>query len=405
MVFVWNTILKNTPNCDILKQSVSLHSKTNLQMVQFKKRIFTSFLIALVSSTVLAQNPLQLQNKILDAKIQDSTKGLFIEGWSIGNNKVLQHFIDLANRTEINTYVTDIKEDDGYVSYASEVAEVKQLKNYIKKFDPVVTLSELHKNNIRVIGRVVCFKDPVMSLKRPDLALMNKNGEIWKDKEGNTWLNPYNKECWKYLVKIAKEAVKLGFDEIQFDYVRFTNNGDVAAIDYGKTKLKKYETINDFLAYARKEIPNTVISANVFGIICESEKDTEGIGQYLELIGENMDYISPMIYPFLYAPGQIVNNVAFPKPDLDPYGVVFNAVTKAKARIDAVKKYKAKLRPYLQDSTESSLEPGFFQTYGAVQVKQQIDAVYKAGGKGWLFWNSETEYSEDGFLPKAVAKK
>ncbi len=374
-------------------------------MEQFKKRILTSFLLVLVGTAVFAQNPLQLQDKILDKKIQDSTKGLFIEGWSIGNAKVLNHFIDLANRTEINTYVTDVKEDDGYVSYASEVAEVKNLKNYIKKFDPVVTLSELHKNNIRVIGRVVCFKDPVMSLKRPDLALMNKNGEIWKDNEGNTWLNPYNKECWKYLVNIAKEAVKLGFDEIQFDYVRFTNNGDVATIDFGKTEIKKYETINGFLAYARKEMPNTVISANVFGIICESEKDTEGIGQYLELIGKNMDFISPMFYPFLYAPGQIVNNVAFPKPDLDPYGVVLNAFTKAKFRIDAVKNYKAKLRPYLQDSTESSLEPGYFQSYGALQVKQQIDAVYKAGGKGWLFWNSESEYSEDGFLPKAVVNK
>ena len=374
-------------------------------MEKFKIRAITTLLFLLVEVMGFSQNPHQLQNKILNKSIQDSTKGLFIEGWSIGNPIILKHFIDLANRTEINTYVTDVKEDDGYVSYPSEVTEVNRLKNWIPKYDPVLTLNELHKNNIRVIGRIVCFKDPVMSLKRPDLALMNKNGEIWKDKEGTTWLNPYNKECWKYLVKIAKEATKLGFDEIQFDYVRFTNNGDVSTIDFGKTKLKKYEAINGFLAYARQEMPNTIISANVFGIICESEKDTEGIGQYLELIGKNLNYISPMVYPFLYAPGQVVNNVAFPKPDLDPYGVVYNAVTKAKSRIDAVKNYPVKLRPYLQDSTESTLEPGYFQTYGPKQVRQQIDAAYKAGAKGWLFWNSETEYSEAGFLPKIVTNK
>ncbi len=374
-------------------------------MIRFKIRTITTFLFILVAVTVFSQNPLRLRNEILDKKIQDSTKGLFIEGWSIGNPAVLKHFIDLANRTEINTYVTDVKEDDGYVSYPSEVEEVKQLKNWIPKYDPVMVLNELHKNNIRVIGRIVCFKDPVMSAKRPDLALMNKNGQIWKDAEGTTWLNPYNKKCWKYLVNIAKEATNKGFDEIQFDYVRFTNNGDLSTIDYGKTKLKKYETINKFLAFARRQMPHTIISANVFGIICESEKDTEGIGQYLELIGKNIEYISPMVYPFLYAPGQTVNNVVFPKPDLDPYGVVYNAVTKAKARIDAVKNYRAKLRPYLQDSTESDLGPGYFQAYGAEQVRQQIDAVYKAGGKSWFFWNSENQYSEDAFLPKTLANK
>lgn len=369
-------------------------------MKHLKLRAITLTSLVLFATIGFSQNTLRKQNEPLDKAIQDSTKGLFIEGWSIGNQNTLKHFIELANRTEINTYVTDVKEDDGYVSYSSNVKEVKDLKNWIPKFDPIPTLNALHKNNIRVVGRVVCFKDPVMSVKRPDMALRNKNGELWKDNEGNTWLNPYNKKCWKYLVSIAKEAVKMGFDEIQFDYVRFTNNGDVSAIDFGNTKLKKYEAINGFLDYARHKMPKVVLSANVFGIICESEKDTEGIGQYLELVGKKMDYLSPMIYPFLYAPGQIVNNVAFPKPDLDPYGVVFNATTKAKARIDAVTNYKAKLRPYMQDSTEPSIGAGFYQTYGPVQVRQQIDAAYKAGAKGWLFWNSENNYSEAAFLPK-----
>jgi hypothetical protein len=330
----------------------------------------------------------------------DEVKGLYISGWNVGEPNVLKHFIDLANGTEINTYVIDIKEDDGLVSYPSQVKQVKKLKNWVKKYDPVYTLNQFHKNNIRVIGRIVCFKDPVLPLKRPDLAIKDKNGQVWKDNTGISWLNPYKKANWRYLLNIAKEAVDLGFDEIQFDYVRFTNYGDMSTVDYGNTKKTKYEAINEFLAFARKQMPHTIISANVFGIICESPEDMEGIGQYLEYIGKDMDYISPMLYPSHYACGQIVNNVEFPIPDLDPYRVVYNALKKTKTRVILIKNYRAKFRPYLQDFTANYLKPGNFQTYGAEQVRQQIKAVYDAGYQGWLFWNINNEYSESAFLPK-----
>lgn len=336
--------------------------------------------------------------------ISDQVRGLYISGWNVGNPNVLKHFIDLAQRTEINTYVIDVKEDDGYVSYPSYVAQVKKLKNWVQKYDPVHTLTEFHKNNIRVIGRIVCFKDPVLPLKRPDLALKDKNGKIWKDNDGMPWLDPYNKASWRYLVNIAKEAVNLGFDEIQFDYVRFTTSGDMSTVDYGNTKLAKYEAIDGFLAFARQQMPHTIISANVFGIICESPEDMEGIGQYLELIGKNVDYISPMLYPSHYANGQIVNDVEFAKPDFEPYGVVYNAIEKAKTRITEVKNYRAKFRPYLQGFTANYLEPGNFQPYGATQIRQQIKAVYDAGYHGWLFWNINNEYPEDAFLPKTEMK-
>jgi len=245
----------------------------------------------------------------------------------------------------------------------------------------------------------------VLPIKRPDLALKDKNGQIWRDNDGTAWLNPYNKASWRYLVNIAKEAVKMGFDEIQFDYVRFTTSGNMSTVDYGKTKMAKYEAINGFLAFARQQMPHTIISANVFGIICESPGDTEGIGQYLELIGKDVDYISPMFYPSHYACGQIVNNVEFPKPDFDPYGIVYNALTKTKTRVAPIKNYRANFRPYLQDFTANYLEPGNFQTYGHEQVRQQIKAVYDAGYQSWLFWNINNEYSEDGFLPKTTINK
>jgi hypothetical protein len=370
-----------------------------------QKKVFSAGAAALLLCLFTSEGLLAARHSSASSGASDHVKGLYLSGWSIGKPEVLKHFIDLANRTEINAYVIDVKEDDGCVSYPSQVKEVKKLKSWIKKYDPAYTLGELHKNNIRAIGRVVCFKDPVLPVKRPELALKDKSGKVWRDNDGLPWLNPYNKACWKYLVAIAREAVRLGFDEIQFDYVRFTTNGDMATVDYGRSARAKYEAINGFLAYARQQLPHTTISADVFGIICESPADTEGIGQYLELVGKDVDYVSPMIYPSHYACGQAVNDVEFAKPDLDPYGVVYNALAKTRARVAAIKNYRATFRPYLQDFTASYLKPGDYQTYGAEQVRQQIKAVYDAGYGGWLFWNINNQYSEDAFLPKSAAKR
>ena len=370
-------------------------------MLEFVKKLFTNIALILFIGSAMSQESSVLQTKMLGDSISNHVKGLYLSGWKVGEPEALKHFIELTHRTEINTYVIDVKEDDGYVSYPSEVAQVKKSKNWMEKYNPVQTLAAFHANNIRVIGRIVCFKDPVLPVERPDLALKDKSGHIWKDQNGIAWLNPYKKDSWKYLVDIAKEALKLGFDEIQFDYVRFTTNGDISTIDFENSGMEKYEAINGFLSFARKQMPSAILSADVFGIICESPKDMEGIGQYLELIGKDVDYISPMVYPSHYALGQIVNDVMIPKPDLDPYTVVFNAITKAKNRISILKNYRAKLRPYLQDFTDSSLGIGNFQKYGALQIRQQINAVYDAGYQGWIFWNINGEYSEDGFLLKS----
>jgi hypothetical protein len=196
------------------------------------------------------------------------------------------------------------------------------------------------------------------------------------------------------MISIAKEALEKGFDEIQFDYVRFPNDGPKKAMDFGNTTNKKHEAIEAFLAYARQELPDAILSADVFGIICESPADTEDIGQYLEYIGRDMDYISPMAYPSHYAVGQIVNNVQFNKPDLEPYGVVYNTLVKAKDRISKVENYRAKIRAYIQDFTASWLGKGYYQKYGPEQVKQQIKAVTDAGLDEWILWDADNTYSE-----------
>ena len=328
-------------------------------------------------------------------------KALYLTGWTVGSMNKVERYVNLANTTEINSYVIDIKDDDGYVGYESQIAEVREIGGWKKKYDADKALKAFHDGNVHVIGRIVCFKDTVLSSEKPELAIKDIRGGLYKTKntDGNmiTWLNPYEKGSWPYLVNIAREAVEKGFDEIQFDYIRFANDGAKKNMDFSAYTQPKHEAIDEFLAYARKELPGVVLSADIFGIVCESPGDTEGIGQNLDTIGKSIDYISPMAYPSHYALGQIVNNVKFSKPDMDPYGVVYNTLLKAKNRIEKISDYQANIRPYLQDFTASWIGKGNYQTYGAEQVRQQIKATYDAGYDEWIFWDANNTYTESAF--------
>jgi hypothetical protein len=308
----------------------------------------------------------------------------------------LKHYIDLANTTEINSYVIDYKDDDGYVCVNSSVPAAKEVKAIDVRYDPEKVTKELHDNNIYAIARIVCFKDPFFSKGKPEVAIKNKNGGLFIH-NGVTWVNPYSKEAWQYNLDLAKEALEKGFDEVQFDYVRFPD-GKKSNMVFGDTNNKMmYETIDDFLAEARKQLPNAVLSADVFAIICETPGDNEGIGQNLEYIGKDVDYICPMAYPSHYALGQIINGTAFKKPDLDPYGVIKNTLLKAKDRLAKVEGSTPKLRTYIQDFDASWIGKGNWQRYGDEQVRQQIQAIYDAGYEEWFVWDPMNSYHEGAF--------
>ncbi len=333
-----------------------------------------------------------------DAKVH----GLYLTGWTVGGSDRLRHYIELAKTTEINAYAIDVKDSDGYVGYASDVSAVREAGAWLRKYNPDKVIPALHANGIRAIGRVVCFKDPVLSSKQPEWAIHDTQGKLWKDRDHKTWLNPYARDSWKYLMAVAREAVAKGFDEIQFDYVRFPSDGPKKAMQFGDTRgQSKYDLVGEFLAYARRELPDVVLSADVFGIICESREDTEDIGQYLERIGGDMDYLSPMVYPSHYALGQVINGGRYAVPDLEPYKVVYNSLVKAKRRIAATPKFHANIRPYLQDFTASWLGKGRYRAYDADEVRQQIKAVYDAGYDQWLLWNARNQYSETALERKA----
>jgi hypothetical protein len=354
--------------------------------------------------TQKAANSLQLSPSIEGIKV----KAVYLTGPSAGLTSRVDKIIDLAKTTELNTVVVDIKED-GSLNYVSNVDAVKKYGMQTKYYNPQNLIKKFHDNGVYVIGRIVTFKDKVLAKNRADLAIKNSKGSLWLENGQNPWTNPYNEEVWDYNIAIAKEAVSLGFDEIQFDYVRFPT-GRKTDFNYGTNVPAKSEAIDGFLAKAEKEIHQGLgvpISADVFAIIIESKSDGESIGQKIDEVGKNIYCICPMIYPSHYANssngimgngvGQKINGVDFTKPDLEPYKVMYNALISAKTKISAVPDYKAKVRPYVQAFTAKYLKNGYYQTYGAQQVKEQIKAIYDAGYEEWILWDPSNKYQESYF--------
>lgn len=362
------------------------------------------------NSTVEEQKPqttngLQLSPSIEEVKV----KAVYLTGPSAGLTARVDNIIDIAKKTELNTVVVDIKED-GTVNYETSLEIVKKYGMQTKYYNAEKLIKKFHDNGIYVIGRIVTFRDKTLAKNRADLAIKNSKGTLWLENGENPWTNPYNEEVWDYNIAIAKEAVSKGFDEIQFDYVRFPT-GKKGDFNYGTNVPVKAEAINGFLAKAQKEIYDGLgvpVSADVFAIIIESNNDGENIGQRITEVGKDIYCISPMIYPSHYANnatkgvmangvGQNINGIMFTKPDLDPYKVMYNALMSAKTKISAVPQYKAKVRPYLQAFTAKYLPNGYYQTYGAQQVRDQIKAVYDAGYEEWILWDSSNKYQEGYF--------
>ena len=355
-----------------------------------------------------SSNGLQLSPGIENVKV----KAVYLTGPSAGSSDRVDKIIDLAKKTELNSVVVDVKED-GSLNYESGLEVVKKFGKQTKYYDPEKLIKKFHDNGVYVIGRIVTFKDPTLAKNRADLAIKNSKGSLWLENGKTPWTNPYNEEVWDYNIAIAKEAISKGFDEIQFDYVRFPT-GKKSDFNYGTSVPDKAAAINGFLAKANKvlhEEAKVPVSADVFAIIVESKPDGESIGQRITEVGKDIYCISPMIYPSHYANdakkgimangvGQKINGIVFTKPDLEPYKVMYNALASTKTKIAATENYKAKVRPYLQAFTAKYLPNGYYQTYGPQQVKEQIKAVYDAGYEEWILWDPSNKYQESYFNPE-----
>lgn len=307
--------------------------------------------------------------------------------------------IAIANTTEINAFVIDVKNDNGLMTYKSNIELTKLVNaNRSTPIKDIKSLMEiLDEYEIYPIARIVTFKDKNFANHLPEHSIQLKSGGIWKDYSGTAWVNPFDKYVWDYNLAIAKEAALLGFKEIQFDYVRFPDNAKYynSVTNFpGRDGRDKDEAIEEFIKYVNSELKeyNVNISADVFGVITRSWDDKpEDIGQTWRKIARNVDVICPMIYPSHYGTGWY----GFKYPDSNPYGVIKGALLEAIEK-NASLKNAPQIRPWIQGFTASWVD-GYIK-YGYKQVREQIIAAKELGINEYLVWNAANSYDPLSFI-------
>lgn len=324
-------------------------------------------------------------------------KAVYLTANSAYNKKKMDEIIGLMNETELNAVVIDVKDGDGVYLDDKMKALVERLVN----------------EEIFPIARITVFFDNDLAKRRSELALKNQSGSLWRNRRGDYWVDPSSKEVWDYNAKIAKEAILLGFKEIQFDYVRFPSDGSLKAIKFpfwNPEEKSRVETIRSFFEYITTDLrafkKDIILSADIFAFtFLVEEGDDLGIGQTVGIALPYFDFISPMIYPSHYSEG----NFGFQNPAEHPYEVVFGTLEKGKkffgggqnektneqnktdGKIDDVSVDMLqwqKIRPWVQD-----FNLGAF--YGKEFLEKQKQAVYDQNLKSWLFWNPRNNYSKD----------
>jgi len=322
-----------------------------------------------------------------------AVRGIYLNAWAAASPRKRAQLIRLADETEINTFVIDVKEG-GEVSYRSGVALARSIgadRGYIR--DVREMLAELREHGIYPIARIVVFKDPILAEARPEWAIQNADGSIWRDNKGKLWVDPYNRAIWDYNIALAREAVLLGFSEVQWDYVRFP---DVprrymeTAVYPAQEGRSREDAIREFLRYSREQLADlgVPVTADVFGLTV-SVQDDMGIGQRWERMVDATDALLPMVYPSHFAKG----SYGIPVPNADPYQTVRKAMEFAIRRTQGVENAAA-IRPWLQDFSLG------WPSYGAAEVRAQIQAVYDAGLEEWILWNPGSRYTAAALAPE-----
>lgn len=327
----------------------------------------------------------------------DTLRGLYVNRWAALGEKMAQ-LIEIAKKTEVNALVIDVKDDRGFVLYPSRVPLAKEIgADTNRAMSPRkmrAILDTLQANGIYPIARIVVAKDPLLAGKHLEWAIKRKTDlQPWIDKNGKPWLDPHNKEVWKYAADLALEAYDLGFSEVQFDYVRFPDEKRlVSETVYPLSKGRvRAQVIRDQLGYVRSLLKSAKmrVTADVFGLTATDTTDM-GIGQRWEMFADQVDVVLPMIYPSHFAPG----TYKLSNPNANPYSTIDHSLKDIKRRNGAVRN-AAKVIPWYQDFT---LGPPH---YYAEQIRAQKKAGYDNGFHSWILWNPGSRYTVSALEPAA----
>jgi hypothetical protein len=351
--------------------------------------------IAAVASSTTPAIP---KFEVTHIKTPSQVKAIYMTSYVAGTKSLRDNLVKLMDQTEVNAVVIDIKDYTGKISF-----EIPS--EYLKKFDPfekrIIDVQEfiglLHSKGIYVIGRVSSFQDAHMVKIHPELAVKRaSDGAVWKDYKGISWIDAGAEPMWQYLVTIGKESYALGFDEINFDYIRFPSDGNMKDIQFPFSEGKaKPAVLKSFYAYVDKNMGDIPISADLFGMTTTNSDDL-GIGQILDDALQYFDFVAPMVYPSHYPK----NFNGYANPNTKPYEVIQFAMQGGINKVHGLNNGIAssspisikKLRPWLQDFSILGV------VYGAPEVRAQIKATYDVGLDSFMIWNASNRYTPGALL-------
>ncbi len=312
-------------------------------------------------------------------------KGLYLTGYSANNPKKRAEIIELIESTELNAVVVDVKDYTGYILYDRPEGEDGVWLSKSILDDPRAVVKDFQDHGIYVIARQTVFQDPIYAQTVPHVAVRSGEG-LWRDYKGLAWVDASQQEVWEYNLKIAQHTIDLGFDEINFDYVRFPSDGNLAAAKFALDGRKKSEVMHDFFAFMYEHLKDepAFISYDVFGLTMDNNDFDLNIGQRAQDILPYADFVSPMIYPSHYPNGY----AGYDNPAANPYGVIKKTMTLGQQHMTT--STVAAYRPWLQAFNIGA-------TYDAQKIRDQIRAVEEQPkNAGWLLWNARNVYSTKG---------
>lgn len=330
----------------------------------------------------------------VSAQLQtEMVKSLYANLGVLGEPDRWNALLDLAERTEVNAIVIDVKQDNIY--YDTQVPFFQSIPNMVTPvLDMQSILNDMHERNLYAIARMVVFKDPVVAAGRPDLSVMDDvTGEPWLDMNGSPWVNAFYPELWEANADLAEELITMGFDEVQYDYIRFPSDGDLRTAEFGNdyTEALRREAITGAVALGAQHVHEAggVFSIDLFPIVALMGDD-QGIGQTLQDLTPLVDYVSLMIYPSHYERGNIPVDG---HPNDFPAETVTYTLQRSQEIMPGTIK---KMRPWLQDF-DYPLEG--YTPYGPDRVRAQIDAAEAMGVSGWILWNAAGQFQEEALKP------
>jgi len=334
-------------------------------------------------------------------------RGLYLTAYTAGSAERFPQLLALARSTEINTFVVDVKTEQG-VHFPSELPLARELRR--PGHVPITNLARLvetmHENGLYSVARIVVFKDPILVKARPDWSILRADGRPWIDREGNHWVSPWDDRVWEFNLALAEEAARAGFREIQFDYVRFPEAyPSLPKQVHPRARGDRTDAIASFLTEARRRLDplGVIVSADVFGMSMNDAGDV-GIGHQWERLATIIDHILPMPYPSHYTPTHLPG-VA--RPNRMPYETLVTALGMAVIRNDRLREAglpAARIIPWLQAFDAPWVDRDF--PYGVEQIRAQIRAVHDVGLEDWIFWDPGVRYERiaDAFAAETLPR-